>query len=147
MAKIYYNLNNGATFHLPGADEPIHFQKGAFVSDNENTQKVVENWIKASKLTEQATIEPYDETNPWHNQKVPVAGQGVAIIGIQTSQKMGRAAEVDSDNQLAKAIVDGTFQDLVAENQDAAANLNIATGATLEAAQLDAQASLAKLKK
>jgi hypothetical protein len=146
MAKIYYNLNNGATFHLPGADEPIHFQKGAFISDNEDTQKVVENWIKASKLTDQATIEPYDENNPWHNQKVPVSGQGVAVIGIQTSQKMGRAPEA-SDNQLAKAIVDGTFQDLVADNQDAAASLNIATGAALEAAQTDAQATLAKLKK
>lgn len=147
MAKMYYNLNNGASFHLPGGDEQIHFQRGAFISDNEDTQKVVETWIKAAKLTEQATIEPYDENNPWHNAKVPVSGQGVAIIGIQTSQKMGRAPAEATDNQLAKAIVDGTFQDLVANNQDAAAQLNIATGAALEAAQVDAQASLAKLKK
>lgn len=147
MAKIYYNLNNGASFHLPGANEPIHFQKGAFISDNEDTQKVVEDWIKASKLSDMATIEPYDEANPWHNQKAPVSGQGVAVIGIQTSNLMGKSTEAPDDNQLAKAILDGTFQDLVADNQDAAANLNIATGAALEAAQADAQSSLAKLKK
>lgn len=108
MAKrTVFDAGVGNTFTLSG----LVFLNGICLPNKEEEADLIRNYIK--QTGEQWQEVDYNEADPRHNRNLQ-GTSNVVVSGVQTSANMGPAT-----NQLAAAILDGSFTDMAKENADA----------------------------
>lgn len=112
--KVVFDAGINNTFTLSG----LSFLDGILVTEKEAEIELVRNYIKQTGEPWQEV--EYNPTNPRHNRLL-LGHPNTVVSGVQTSADMGPAS-----NQLAAAIIDGSFTNLAAENADAVNALNVA---------------------
>jgi hypothetical protein len=146
--KKIYDLKTGANFMLPMNGTYALFKGGVLVTDNEETQAGIELWL--SQTGQDVIIEDFDPSNPRHGgyNVYDQASKQVAIKGVMTIDSLRGSAPnnvIVDDNQLAKALFDGTAVDLITSSKEELAALGNVPNEALQATEQ--KASLGKLKK
>ena len=83
----------------------IAFINGLAITDKESDKTLLRNYIEQTGSNWTETV--FDPANLRHSSASLPANMQHIVTGIQTSAKVG-----NDDNQLAKAIIDGTYVDL-----------------------------------